>query len=359
MTLIAEVGLTPTDTVNSWRLVTNQMVDRWNNLGTYDAIVITGGTINGTQIGQSTPQAGTFTNLTVNNTCDLHSATLVIADNQLSGDWVSGGTITSVVVELSNPTPTLSQHAASKSYVDGQVSAINLAPYALTSSISAVGLSGAYSSLTGTPSLGSLAPLSTVTTSYITNNAVTYAKMQAISTAYSVLGNNTGSAGAVSEIACSTATMTFLALTTTAAMASNIGLGTSNTVKFSSVGVGVTAPAAGNIQINKTATFSSELANGTQTSSFNIDWTAAQKQSVVLANSGLTMTFTNPLGPCHVQLRVIQDSSGSRTKGSWPTIKSPGGSVGGALSSGANAVDILNLFFDGTYYWGQLSLNWV
>jgi hypothetical protein len=358
---IAEVGLTNSDTINSWRLTTNTMVDRWNALGTASAIDITGGTIDGTAIGQSAPQAGTFTNLAVNTTCDLHAATIVLEDGQLSGDWVAGGTILGVAVELSNTTPTLSSHAASKIYVDTSVASVanSLTAYTPTSGYASVAFSGAYSSLSGLPSLGALSPLNTVTTPYITNNAVTYGKIQSISTPYSILGNNTSGAGAVTELSASAASLTFLSQSTTALMATNIGVGTGNTVQHSSLGLGTTAPAAGNLSVSKTASFVSEINNGTVSSNFNIDFTQGQKQVVTLAAFSLTMTFTPPAGPCHVQLRIVQDGNGSRTITAWPTIKTPGGgSSTWALSITPNATDILNLYWNGSAWFGQLSLAW-
>ena len=78
-----------------------------------------------------------------------------------------------------------------------------------------------------------------------------------------------------------------------------------------------------------------------------------------MGDSSLTMTFTAPSGPGHYQLRIIQDGTGGRTKGTWPTIKTPGGSSSNwVLSTGIGAVDILNIYYDGSSYWGMLSLDW-
>jgi len=110
-----------TDDLNELRVSFNETATRWNNLGTYDAIVITGGSINGTTIGSSSPSTATFTNLTVNSTLTVSAATLNFADNQISGNKISGGTIDTVVVELSNTTPTIGAHATSKTYVDLQI----------------------------------------------------------------------------------------------------------------------------------------------------------------------------------------------------------------------------------------------
>jgi hypothetical protein len=109
--------VTVTNTFDYWRLAFNATAARWNDLGTYDAIIITGGSINGTTIGNLVPAAGTFTNLVVTGTINLSAATITLSDNQISGDKISGGTITVNYCELSN-TPVNNNHAASKQYVD-------------------------------------------------------------------------------------------------------------------------------------------------------------------------------------------------------------------------------------------------
>lgn len=135
----------------------NEVIGRWNNLGTYDAITIIGGTINGTAIGNTAPSAGHFTNLDASGTATFSSATVVFAPNQISGDYIDGGTISNVLVELSGP-PTIPAHAVTKAYADALITTFDgtLAPVAHT---------GSYSDLTGTPALGSLAFLNSINNS--------------------------------------------------------------------------------------------------------------------------------------------------------------------------------------------------
>lgn len=121
-----------TDTFNQWRLNTNAAIAVLNNLGTYNAINIIGGNINGvnitlsnidsTPIGANTPAVGVFTNLSANGVIDLSGASsLIVGAGQISGNAITGGTITNSMVTLSGP-PTLSTHATTKAYVDAFMS---------------------------------------------------------------------------------------------------------------------------------------------------------------------------------------------------------------------------------------------
>lgn len=106
--------------------------------------------------------------------------------------------------------------------------------------------------------------------------------------------------------------------------------------------------------------FDTEYDNGTVTASgLAIDWNNGIKQKVTVGNAGHTLTFTDPPGPCHIQLRIFQDAAGSFDITTWPTIVTPGGGASSwSLSSGGGDVDYLNLFFDGSGYGGQLSKDW-
>jgi len=115
--------ITLSNNFNIMRQRCNTMIDRWNAIGEYNAINITGGAINGTTIGQSTPAVGTFSNLTVNSTMTLSSASLVLANDQISGDKISGGTIDNVTILLASA-PTLTNHATTKAYVDAKTAAV-------------------------------------------------------------------------------------------------------------------------------------------------------------------------------------------------------------------------------------------
>lgn len=108
------------DTFDTWRTTLNETIDRWNVLGESGSIVITGGSINGTPIGGTTPSTGIFTNISATGTVNLSAATITLADNQISGDKISGGTIDANYIVLAND-PVSTTHAVRKSYVDNLV----------------------------------------------------------------------------------------------------------------------------------------------------------------------------------------------------------------------------------------------
>lgn len=111
---------------NIWADVITSLNDgsaRWNNLGEYDNIDIDGGSIDGTIIGATTPAEGTFTNITISSTLDLTGTTILLDDNSISGNKVSGGTIECDYVTLSF-TPTDDSHAVRKSYVDTELQSL-------------------------------------------------------------------------------------------------------------------------------------------------------------------------------------------------------------------------------------------
>lgn len=78
--------------------------------------------------------------------------------------------------------------------------------------------------------LGSLSTLSTVSTSDLSNSAVTYAKIQDVSATDKILGRSTAGAGAVEEIACTAAGRALLDDADASAQRTTLGLGTLSTV---------------------------------------------------------------------------------------------------------------------------------
>ncbi len=101
-----------------------------------------------------------------------------------------------------------------------------------------------------------------------------------------------------------------------------------------------------------TATFNGEYDNGTVSSNTTIDFTNGQKQVVTLGAS-ITLSFTDPAGPCNLVLKVVQDGTGGRDV-TWPSsVLWPGGSKT-ALSNSADAVDVVSFYYDGTNYHAQM-----
>jgi hypothetical protein len=74
-------------------------------------------------------------------------------------------------------------------------------------------------------------------------------------------------------------------------------------------------------------------------------------QSITLDGNLTLNAFTSPVAGQSITLIVAQDGTGSRTLTS--TMKFSGGEK--TLTTAANAVDIISVFYDGTNYWASLS----
>ena len=87
---------------------------------------------------------------------------------------------------------------------------------------------------------------------------------------------------------------------------------------------------------------------------FPLQFETGQMQEVTLG-ANLTITSISYPGIGTYRLRVAQDATGGRTL-TWPTaVKAPGGKATGlALTSTSNAVDIVDLYWDGETTWAKL-----
>jgi hypothetical protein len=108
----------------------------------------------------------------------------------------------------------------------------------------------------------------------------------------------------------------------------------------------------------KTFTFDAEYLNGNSGTSKTIDWSNGQKQSVTMTAS-CTFTFGAPAGPSNLVLRCVQDATGGRVA-TWPsTVYAPGGKTSGLiLSTGANQIDLVSMYYNGTNYYATISKNY-
>jgi hypothetical protein len=105
--------------------------------------------------------------------------------------------------------------------------------------------------------------------------------------------------------------------------------------------------------VDNVLTFDSEFANGSQAAGWTLDWNLGQKQSVTLAGNG-AVTITDPPGPGHFTLRIIQDGTGLRQP-SWPaSVLWPNG-VTQLPSLPAGSIAVLTMYFDGTNYYATMS----
>lgn len=86
--------------------------------------------------------------------------------------------------------------------------------------------------------LGGLSTLSTVGTAEITNDAVTYAKIQNVSVADRILGRVTAGAGDIEEITCTAAGRALIDDADAAAQRTTLGLGTTSNPQFATIELG-------------------------------------------------------------------------------------------------------------------------
>lgn len=100
--------------------------------------------------------------------------------------------------------------------------------------------------------------------------------------------------------------------------------------------------------------FTQQTATGDGTTT--IDWKLGNKFYFTFGAQNDTFTFTAPSNPCNLILVLKQDGTGSRTI-TWPgTVLWPAGTAP-TLSTGANAVDVVSFYYDGTNYFGNSSLD--
>jgi hypothetical protein len=100
--------------------------------------------------------------------------------------------------------------------------------------------------------------------------------------------------------------------------------------------------------------FTQQTATGDGTTT--IDWTLGNKFYFTFGNANETFTFTAPSNPCNIVLVLKQYSTGGKSA-TWPaTVMWPGGTAP-TLSTGNNDIDIVCFYWDGTNYFGNVSLD--
>lgn len=109
-------------------------------------------------------------------------------------------------------------------------------------------------------------------------------------------------------------------------------------------------------RLDRQAYFVSEVNNGNSGASFLVDCTQGNKQRLTLTAS-CALSFTPPSGASNIQLKIIQDAIGGRViTWSGATFRWSGTSV---VTATANAVDIVNLYWDGSVWYGAIVPNYV
>lgn len=103
------------------------------------------------------------------------------------------------------------------------------------------------------------------------------------------------------------------------------------------------------------ATVNSEYDAGNSSTALTINFTNGAAQKFLLTNS-VTLTFSNPEAGAAYLLRIAT-GAGSFTV-TWPAaVKWPGG-TGPTITTTASKVDLVNLYFDGSSYYGTFSQNY-
>ena len=122
-------------------------------------------------------------------------------------------------------------------------------------------------------------------------------------------------------------------------------------------GFGLTADGDANnqdIENVKTLTMNGEIDDGNSSTADTIAWTSGNFHKSTLTGD-VTYTFTAPVGPCTLVLKLVQDGTGGREV-TWPaTVLWEGGNA--PALSGAGLTDIVSFYFDGTNYYGSCLYN--
>lgn len=95
--------------------------------------------------------------------------------------------------------------------------------------------------------------------------------------------------------------------------------------------------------------FASEYNAGGSGSATTINFSNGQKQKLILtSNAKITLFFP---GPGNYQLKLLQDSSGSRTVTWGGTPRYIGSASAPEINSAANGETIVSIYYDGTSYY--------
>ena len=100
--------------------------------------------------------------------------------------------------------------------------------------------------------------------------------------------------------------------------------------------------------------FTQQSATGDGTTT--IDWKLGNKFYFTFGAQADTFAFTAPSNPCNLILILKQDGTGSRIPTFPASVLWSGGSMP-TFTTGANAVDIVAFYYDGTNYFGVETLD--
>ena len=114
--------------------------------------------------------------------------------------------------------------------------------------------------------------------------------------------------------------------------------------------------AVSNLDIDETLFYKSEFDLGLSSTNVALDFNKRNKMKYTLDGSP-TVTFSdNPGGPTGLLIRITHSGADAHVI-TWPVnVKWPAGAIP-LLSTGDGKIDIITFYFDGTDYYGNVSLN--
>lgn len=374
MALLANVSLT--NTFDTWRTRTNQLVTRINqfainesslyaNTLTSNTAFTAKGTATVTGLFTASGRATVGTNLTVSGNTTIGAASKTITT---TGAWshtgwgsfttnltVSGNTTLGATGKTITSTGTLNH--TGNTYVSGRLGVGTSSPSVKIHSTSVSSGDGIMSEYTGS---GQYAAASMILRTNVgtTNQRQVhlYNYVQDASNLYGnfAIGQFNGAGSYIQTLAQYDMNGNIWSFNTAGAERLRIAA-SGEVIACNSLTVTKNLTVSGNTTLNGTTTDKSNALSQTLTDGATINWDVAlgRVATVTLGAAGRTMAAPTNLKVGTYILRVYQDATGSRTITTWNSVFKWTAAVAPVLSTGANKLDIITFFSDGTNLYGS------